>query len=75
MRSHQETRATLRIALAGPLVSVAAGLAAAATASDVGMVAGLTSVVYGLACLVPLPGSDGRRARTAASALRRLRTA
>lgn len=65
----------LRVALAGPVLSVVAGLAAAATTTDLGLVGGFTSVLYGLACLVPLPGSDGRRARAAAAALRQLRTA
>ena len=65
----------LRVALAGPVTSIAAGLAVAATGSDIAIVGGLTSVVYGLACLIPLPRSDGRRAREAAAALRRLRAA
>ena len=65
----------LRVALAGPLMSVVTGLAAAATGTDLGVVAGLTSISYGLACLIPLPSSDGRRAREATVALRRLRTA
>ncbi len=64
----------LRIALAGPAISIAAGLGAAATTTDLGLVGGLTSIVYGLACLLPLPGSDGARARVATDALRRLRT-
>ena len=67
----------LRVALAGPLLSIAAGLCAVAAgaASDIALVGGITSIVYGLACLLPLPGSDGRRARAAAGALRTLRTA
>ena len=65
----------LRVALAGPAASILGGLAAAALGSDIAVVGGLTSVVYGVACLVPLPNSDGRRARDAAAALRRLRTA
>ena len=67
---------SLRIALAGPLASIGIGLAAAAAlGTDVALVGGMTSVVYGLACLLPLPDSDGRRARAAAAALRHLRTA
>ena len=65
----------LRVALAGPMMSVAAGLAAVVTGTDLGIVGGLTSVVYGVACLVPLPRSDGRRVREATVALRRLRAA
>jgi uncharacterized membrane protein len=64
----------LRVALAGPVASVGIGLAAAATTADLALVGGLTSVVYGLACLVPLPDSDGRRALDASAALRQLRT-
>lgn len=63
----------VRVALGGPLLSILAGLAGVATMTDVGLVAGLTSTVYGLACLLPLPGSDGRRALDGAAALRRLR--
>jgi hypothetical protein len=63
----------LRVALGGPAASLAAGLAAAATTADLALVGGLTSVVYGLVCLIPLPDSDGRRALDATAALRRLR--
>ena len=65
----------LRVALAGPVMSIGAGLAAAATGNEVAFAAGMTSVVYGLVCLIPLPTSDGRRAREAVTALRRLRPA
>ena len=65
----------LRVALAGPAMSITTGLAAIATGNELAIVGGLTSLVYGLACLIPLPHSDGRRAREAAGALRRLRAA
>jgi hypothetical protein len=68
----------LRLALAGPALSIAAG-AVALTGNDVAIVAGLTSTVYGLATLIPLhiagTDSDGRRALDAAAALRHLRRA
>jgi hypothetical protein len=66
----------LRVALAGPALSIAAGLAAL-SGHDVAIVGGLTSVVYGLATLIPISlagtRSDGRRALDATAALRRLR--
>lgn len=70
----RETAAdALRVALGGPIASVAAGLAAIPTGHDIVIVGGLTSIVYGLATLIPFPGADGRRIRDAAGAVKRLR--
>jgi hypothetical protein len=73
--ARQTAADAVKVALGGPLASVGTGLAAAATTTDLGLVGGLTSVIYGLVCLVPLPTSDGRRVREARGALRRLKTA